>query len=397
VIVLVAAVAGLGAAGYRVHQYVAAERQFDAAKLAAEGDDLTAARGQLVACAETRGDSGEVNFELARVCRRLGDYPAAGRHLKRAEELGWRRDAIDVEQTLLRGQTGGFRAVEGAILEWARGPSRPADRKLFLEVLIPNYLQRQELQLALSLLRPWTQDEPGNVRAQMWLAEAAEQLQMHDIAAAAAEAAAGAAPDRADIRLKCGQLLVELRALAPARPHFEAVLARSPGDPAATIGLARCVAGLGDAPAAIRLIEPLLAERANDPAVLGLRGALALQADRPNEAVSFLDRAVGLAPFELELLHNMAIALERLGRTEEARQYESRHAAARKDFDELCQVAREVGADPRNADLRYKAGVILCRNGHPEIGMQWFRSALVENPNHQAALKALNEVRLRPR
>ena len=83
--------------------------------------------------------------------------------------------------------------------------------------------------------------------------------------------------------------------------------------------------------------------------------------------------------------------------TEEARQYESRHAAARKDFDELCQVAREVGADPRNADLRYKAGVILCRNGHPEIGMQWFRSALVENPNHQAALKALNEVRLRPR
>jgi hypothetical protein len=59
-------------------------------------------------------------------------------------------------------------------------------------------------------------------------------------------------------------------------------------------------------------------------------------------------------------------------------------------------VARDIGADPRNADLRYKAGVILCRNGHREIGAQWFQSALAEDPNHEPARRALNEARSRP-
>ena len=135
----------------------------------------------------------------------------------------------------------------------------------------------------------------------------------------------------------------------------------------------------------------------NDPDLFGLRGTLALQAGRPAEAVPFLERAVKLAPFEAELLHDMATALERLGRSEESKAVPRPARGGQKDFDELCQVARDVGADPRNADLRYKAGMILCRNGHPEIAAQWFRSALEENPNHEPSRKALNEVRFRPR
>jgi Flp pilus assembly protein TadD len=395
--ILGAAVAGLGGGAYQINEYVAAERHLGAARSAVERDDLPAAKDHLLACAERRPNSGEVNFELARVCRRLEEFAAARRYLKRAEELDWPRNAIASEQALYRAQTGNFREVEGKILEWAREAPNPSDRKLCLEVLIPNYLQRNELQRALSLLRPWTQDEPTNVRAQMWLAEAAERLQMQDVAVAAAVAAAAAAPERLDVRLKCGQLLIDNRRAETARPHFEAVLAREPGHPAATVGLARCVAALGDLPAAVALLEPFLARHPNDPDLLGLRGALALQADRPAEAVSFLERAVKSAPFEAELLYNMALALERLGRSEESKSYRDRHAAAIKDFDELCQVARDVGADPRNAELRYKAGVILHRNGHPQIAAQWFRSALEENPNHEPSRKALSEVRSGPR
>ena len=128
--ILVVAVAGLGGGVYRISQYVAAERHFTAAKSAVEAEDLTAARDHLVACAAIRTGSGEVTFELARVCRRLGDTSAAHRHLKRAEELGWHPNAIAIEQTLLRARSA-TSARSGTILEWQSGVG-PGDRKLFL-------------------------------------------------------------------------------------------------------------------------------------------------------------------------------------------------------------------------------------------------------------------------
>ena len=112
--ILVAAVVGLGGAGYQISQYVAAERHLGAARSAVERDDLAAAKDHLLACAGNRPNSGEVNFELARVCRRLEDFADARRYLKRAEELNWPPDAIAVEQTLYRGQFGELPRGRGA-------------------------------------------------------------------------------------------------------------------------------------------------------------------------------------------------------------------------------------------------------------------------------------------
>src|SRR5205807_1997642 len=90
-----------------------------------------------------------------------------------------------------------------------------------LEVLIPGYLLRHDLAQALDLLTAWTEREPRNVRALLWLVEVCQRLQLPERAMNAARSAAVAAPDRADVRTKCGLILIEFNQMVEARPHLE--------------------------------------------------------------------------------------------------------------------------------------------------------------------------------
>jgi tetratricopeptide (TPR) repeat protein len=384
------AVAVLSVSGYRVYRVAAAASHFRAAETAAAGDDLRSARRHLTACLAVWPEDGEVNFQMARAARRDGDYATAARFLERAAALGWEADAIRMERILLAAQTGDFRRTEGQILRWAQLGTN--EQSLFLEVLIPAYLVRHDLQQTLDLLTAWTEREPHNVRALLWLVEACDRLQLPEQAMNAARAAAAAAPDRADVRTKCGQILIEFNQMVEARPHYERAVALAPADRAARLGLARCLHSTGESAAAARLLDELLAERPEDPDVLVVRGIVALQADRPAEAVPYLKRALEQAPSDLDALYTLALALKALGKPDESRIYRDRHEAASKDLSELTATTKAIAKDPRNPDLRYKAGMILLRNGHTEGGVRWIESALAENPAHEPSRKALAAV-----
>jgi tetratricopeptide (TPR) repeat protein len=381
------AIAVLAFSGYRVYRAAVAASHYRAAQTAAAGDDLPSARRHLTACLAEWPDDGEVNFQMARAARRDGDYATAARFLTRAAALGWEPDAIKMERILLAAQTGDFRRMESRILAWALLGTD--EQPLFLEVLIPNYLLRHDLEQALDLLTPWTEREPRNVRALIWLVEACQRYQLPVRAMNAARTAAAAAPDRADVRGKCGLLLLEYNLVVEARPHLERAVALAPRDRAYRIGLARSLHALGETAAAVRLLDELLADRPEDPDVLGMRGRVALQFNRPAEAVHYLKRALDRAPSDLETLHSLAVAMNLLGQSAEAKAYMDRHEAAKKDLDELTEVTKAVAKDPRNPDLRYKAGMILLRNGHTEGGVRWIQSALAENPTHEPSRKAL--------
>jgi tetratricopeptide (TPR) repeat protein len=392
------AVAVLAVVGYRAYRAGIAAWHYQVAQTAAAQDDLPSVRRHLTECLREWPNDGEVNFLMARAARRDGDYATAARFLKRAGKLGWEADAIEMERALLAAQTGDFRRMGNRILHWAMLDTD--ERPLFLEVLVPQYLLRHDLEQAIELLTPWTEREPHNVRALMWLVEACERLQLQERAVNAARAAAAAAPDRVDVRTKCGLLLLESNQPAEARPHLEQAVALAPADQTARLGLARCLYALGETAAAIRLLDDLLAERTDDPnilgKILGVRGMVALQCEKPAEAVQYLKQALDRVPSELEFLNNLAIALGQCGRTEEAKTYLDRYEAAKKDLAEMIATTKAVAKDPRNPDLRYKAGMLLLRNGHTEGGLRWIQSALAENPAHEPSRKALAEVRPGP-
>jgi tetratricopeptide (TPR) repeat protein len=392
--VAAAAAAVLAFSGYRASCAGVAAWHYRAAQAAAAQDDQPAARRHLTACLAEWPADGEVNFLMARAARRDGDYATAKRFLSRAQALGWEAGAIEMERTLLAAQTGDFRRNESRILAWARLGTE--EQALFLEVLIPNYLLRHDLTQALGLLTRWTEREPHNVRALMWLLDACERLQLIDRATDAARAAAAAAPDRADVRARCGLLLLEYNQVLEARPHLERAVELDPADRTARLGLARCLHALGETSAAVRLLDDLLATRPDDPDVLGVRGRVALQSDRPAEAVQYLKRALDRAPSEMEVLNNLGVALNALGQKEEAKTYLDRFEAAKMDLAELTRTTKAVAEDPRNPDLRYKAGMILLRNGHTEGGVRWIQSALAEDPAHEPSRKALAGVRSGP-
>ena len=389
--VVTAAIAVLAFSGYRVYRAVVAASHYRATQTAAAREDLPSARRHLTACMAEWPDDGEVNFQMARAARRDGDYATAARFLTRAAALGWEADAIKMERILLAAQTGDFRRMESRILGWALLGTD--EQPLFLEVLVPNYLLRHDLEQALHLLTTWTEREPRNVRALMWLVEACERLQLPVRAMDAARTAAAAAPDRADVRIKCGLLLLEYNQAVEARPHLERAVELAPGDRAGRLGLARSLHSLGETPAAVRLLDELLADRPEDPDVLAVRGTVALQSERPAEAVQYLKRVLDHAPSDLETLYSLAVAMNVLGQSDEAKAYLDRHEAAKKDLDELTETTKAVAKDPRNPDLRYKAGMILLRNGHTEGGVRWIQSALAENPTHEPSRKALATLR----
>jgi predicted Zn-dependent protease len=381
------AVAIVGFSGYRAYSSITAASHFRAAHAAAEANDFPAARRHLTACLAEWPNKGEVNFLMARAARRDGDYATAARFLARASALGWEAGAIEMERVLLAAQTGDFRRLEGRILQWAMLGTD--EQSLFLEVLIPNYLLRHDLAKALDLLTGWTEREPHNARALLWLAETCERLQLPERAMNAARAAAAAAPDQPDARTKCGLILIEYNQMAEAQPHLERAVALAPDDRQAKLGLARCLHAAGDSAAAERVLDELLADRPDDPSALGVRGMVALQSDRPSEAVEFLKRALERSPSELEVLNTLAVAMNALGKSDEAKKYRDRYETAKKDLAELTLTTKAVAEDPRNADLRYKAGMILMRNGHTEGGLRWIQSALAENPAHEPSRKAL--------
>ena len=143
---------------FRVYTSLSAGWHHRAAQAAAIQGDIPLAHRHLTNCLKVWPDNPEVNFDMARLLRRDGEYASAGRFLTRAAALGWEPDAIKMEKTLLAAQTGGFRSSENTILRWAQLGTD--EQYLFLEVLIPQYLLRHDLDLALELLTTWTEKEP---------------------------------------------------------------------------------------------------------------------------------------------------------------------------------------------------------------------------------------------
>src|SRR5262249_26393712 len=149
--------------------------------------------------------------------------------------------------------------------------------------------------------------------------EACERLQLPERAMNVARAAATVAPDRTDVRAKCGLLLLEYNQVVEARPHLERAVELASKDRAARLGLARCLHALDETSSALRLLDDLLADRPDDPEALGVRGRALLQAGQPAEAVHSLTQALERAPSDLEALHTLALALSEVGRAAEAK------------------------------------------------------------------------------
>jgi tetratricopeptide (TPR) repeat protein len=269
---------------------------------------------------------------------------------------------------------------------------------------------------------------PEDAEAHRWVAAAAYDLGALDQAFDALEAAIRLDPDHAPTRRTRALLFREQVNWERAQVEYEATLRLDPDQPQARFELARCLKALGRhaeaerqlracrgrVPEADRLsllaeclyergereqLRPLLdsaLSRAPDhPGLLARRGMLALADGRPAEAIRDLDPALAARPSEVSWLYQRAMALQQLGRTDEARRDRATVAGLKADEERLSDLEAEASRRLEDPELRVKIAELCARLGRDEMAASWYRAALACDASHAAARSGLASLRAR--
>ena len=102
-------------------------------------------------------DHPEAHFLMARMYRRKGMYPDFSRHLKRAMDLGYSTDSLQLEQRMAMAQEGRVSEVEAELVKAMDGTQRDSD---ICEAMVTGYFVSYQFNKGRSLLDAWRGDFP---------------------------------------------------------------------------------------------------------------------------------------------------------------------------------------------------------------------------------------------
>jgi tetratricopeptide (TPR) repeat protein len=176
---------------------------------------LAEARSHLACCLKVWPNNPRVNFLMAQAARRTGDPDEAGRYLRRAEQLGWVAEAIDLEKALADVQQGDLERLEPVLASFVQRDH--PDKLLILEALVQGSRRTYQLPRALSYLDTWLGFQPDSVRALVWRGETLLLVGRNQDALADYRKAIKLDPQEDEARLT----LAELFLAAPTRRCFD--------------------------------------------------------------------------------------------------------------------------------------------------------------------------------
>ncbi len=350
-------------------------------------ENLTLAREELIHCLRISPEDAQIHFLAARTARRLDDTDEAERLLHRAAQLGWVKEAIDLERALAQAQRGELNPIEGALVSFV-ARDHP-DKALILEALSRGYLASYRLHRALACLDSWLDLQPDNTQALLWRGQTRLLLDRRDDALADYRRANEADAEDEESCRKLAELLLSSHQASQALPYLLRWRQRQPDDPEALLGLARCQEELARTDEAIALLDRLLLAEPRHAAALALRGKLALDAGRIIEAESWLRKSLALAPRERAAVYSLYRCLQAQERQTEARQWLASLEEIDADLARLDRLKKELLTAPHDASLRCEMGRILLRNHQEREALRWLASALKEDLHHAAAHAAL--------
>jgi tetratricopeptide (TPR) repeat protein len=315
-----------------------------------------------------------------------GSYEKAARELREYRRLGGTAELAHLEELLERAQRGRLGEAEPALRHLLAGDY--PDAIPIYEALAKGCLLAFRLAEAEQYLSRWLtlREDP---QALVWRGWVWQRLRNAPRALADYRRAVDLAPDDESARSHLAIALLEASQPREAAEQFAWLQERRPRDPTVVLGLARCELELGDAEAACRLMDDLLAAQPGNLAALTERGRLALREKRLDQAESLLRRAVAVAPFDYQPTYLLSLCLEQAGKVDEARTVRDRANRIEADVKKMAEAVRRVNVAPRDPAPRLEAGQVLMRNGFQREGLRWLESALEQNPHHRPTHQAL--------
>jgi tetratricopeptide (TPR) repeat protein len=385
---LLALVALLCWGGYEWSRYRDAQADYRTAQQAVERHDWKAARESLKEAMRKWPDSPDMILLAARVERRLETLDEAKKLLDTCQRLqGSETQAVKVERALLRVHAGKLAEVEDFLRECVQRDD--PDTVEILDILSGALELNFRDAAAQRFLDELLKRQPQNFDALARRGRTARNMGWQEDAIQYYEKALLIRPDADNLRMALAETQVGYGHYNRAQEHLEWLRERQPQNPGVLFGLARCAAATGANDKALQLLNQVLAANPNNWLALNERGKLAVQCDRPEDAVSDLRKADSLAPADVAPTHLVSCLLI-LGKHDEARKYQEKAArilADRKRRAELGDLIREKSPD--DPELRYELGCVLLRLGQQRDAVHWFRTALEKDPKHRKTHEAL--------
>jgi tetratricopeptide (TPR) repeat protein len=335
----------LAAVGYQFARKTAARRLAAEAEQALERRDFATASSQFQMYLEIYPDDLPVRLQAARTARRQGGFPDMVRHLRLYEERHGRSDESALEMQLARLQDGDLQEADSLLSSCLAHPEAP-DSPFMLEAIIEGTLKvlapevrsdltppanavqktlketartHQAVELWLCL-RPGTADQ---VQGLVWRGRASEAANDHAQAVADLHRALEIDPEHFQARLSLAFFIAQQNP-KEAAVHLERLHRHNPGNQQVCFYLASTRRNLGEFEEARRLLEEMLASEPNQPSALAELGELDMDTDYIESAERLLRRAQALNPDEPGFNFSLSRALNRAGKTSEARYYEER-------------------------------------------------------------------------
>jgi predicted Zn-dependent protease len=379
----------LGGAAYQTYGYFAARGHFRSAQAALDRHDWDAAYKHLGAYLRARPDSPDAHRLAARAARRLNLPDDAQSHLDTCRRLeGEETQATKVEQALLRLHRGDLRGTE-SFLRASVARDDP-DAVEILDILSAALIFDYRLPEAHRCLDDLLRRQPDNFDMLVRHAWTAQNQAWNTVAVESLSKALTLRPEADEVRLSLIQNLLILDRYADALAEAERLHDRQPDNPEVVFTLARCLAGEGQKKRAVELLDGLLPQEPDNPSVLGERGWLAMELDRPDEAEGYLRRAQSVSPPDQVLLTRFADCLRLNGKHDEARRYREKAERLREDTQQALRLTKQIREErPDSPDLYHELACLLLRLDKGPDALRFFHKALEKDPRHRPTHESL--------
>ncbi len=334
-----------------------------------------------------RPDSAEAHFLRGEALFHLERYAESLDALDRARQLGDSEDRVERLAGIILMRVGKRKEAEPLLRrahERRSGPDPQLD-----EAMARLDLESYRLRPALEALERWAKAEPDNPRPYLWMAEAHSRLDAPEALIADYRAALRRDPDLDDARLQLAQALHAHGRFDEAAAEFQAYLDRHPDDPVGLAGAGRVARASGRDDQAIALFDQALTLDPKNEVALENRAALALQRGQYADALPLLERAQALDPSNPEIRYRLSLALDRLGRPDDARLERQAADRLRREVAAMDQIRKDLIASPRDPDLMYRAARWLYDHGHPDEALSWARRAVELPAGHAPSARLL--------
>jgi tetratricopeptide (TPR) repeat protein len=374
----------VGVDGYASYQIRTADKLL-------ERQNYRAAKPRLEAALRARPTSATLHLRVGRLCRQLDLLPEAAEHLRAARRIEGETEEYQLEMLMVQAQAGHGEFLYDKL--WIYVLLDRPQAPLVCEALARCFLAQELYHPAVNQIDRWLEKEPNNVQALYMKGYCMVQLGSSETAVHLLQEALERDPERDDVEQVLAFALGDIDRYNEAVVLHERVLQKHPSDGLtglALLGLARCRQNQGQLDNARELLDQAVAADPWNAEVLAERGKVAMLLEQPEEAESWLRKALKLDASNRLANFQLQSCLTRLGRDTEAMAVAEANRKRDKDMERLQTILSKEIVTNVSSPLYHEVGKLLLENGREE-GLLWLYKALVLDPMYEPSNRLLAE------